>query len=254
MDKAKEAVCFTAGPSGAAFGAGVIHAWLAADRAQPLVTAGISTGALTASAMQKCYRELAAAAAGENTAVDELKLESARWKWFRTYLSTVCNNPLSFLWRSIPDPVDYFADKPPVTDISVKSLPEDLKAESQKARRHFYLLTKLGTWLAGLPIRVSTVASLVVFYIRIKEGSGFAPINLIGGLWHLIKVVAGLWWHLVRAPRFFRDNYGEERRHPAALRTSHMGHQLTAPSAATPDSRRSGLFSSSALPLVRFES
>ena len=53
----KDAVCFTAGFSGALFGAGTIHAYLAARRANPQVAAGISMGALSAAAMQRCYQE-----------------------------------------------------------------------------------------------------------------------------------------------------------------------------------------------------
>ena len=58
-----DAVCFTSGLKGAAFGAGVIHAWLASDRRPPLLAAGISTGSITAAALQQCYRELEGAAA-----------------------------------------------------------------------------------------------------------------------------------------------------------------------------------------------
>src|SRR5215471_408790 len=57
-DAAHDGVCFTAGITGAPFAAGVIHAYLAADRRPPLVVAGISIGALSAAAMQRAYREL----------------------------------------------------------------------------------------------------------------------------------------------------------------------------------------------------
>jgi hypothetical protein len=153
-----EAICFTAGTKGAAFGAGVIHAWLASNRPPPLVVAGISAGAFTAAAMQRCYRELAASK----------HAEEGRWKWFRRYLNKVSTDPPDFLWCAIPDPVDFSADKPPVVDYSCP----ELKQEEAEARRHYHLLTKLGVWLAGLPVRVNSVASLVVHGVRLKERYG----------------------------------------------------------------------------------
>ena len=50
-----DAVCFSAGITGVAFGAGVIHAYLASDRKPPLIIAGISLGAVTAAAMERSY-------------------------------------------------------------------------------------------------------------------------------------------------------------------------------------------------------
>src|SRR5947209_19214013 len=139
-----DAVCFTAGPKGAAFAAGTIHAFLAADRKPPLAAAGISAGALSAAAMQHAYREV------ENSSSKGV-LEVRRWSWYRRYLHTLSDSPLEFLWKAIPDPVDFFADKPPVVDLSCPPALVDAEAES---RRHYYVLTRLGTWLAGLPISV----------------------------------------------------------------------------------------------------
>jgi hypothetical protein len=56
--KQGDAICFTSGPSGAAFSACVIHAWLAADREAPLIAAGVSMGSVSAVALEFCYREL----------------------------------------------------------------------------------------------------------------------------------------------------------------------------------------------------
>src|SRR5947209_5821630 len=53
-----DAVCFTPGFPGATFGAGTIHAYLAADRNPPKVVAGISLGTLSAAVMQRCYKDL----------------------------------------------------------------------------------------------------------------------------------------------------------------------------------------------------
>ena len=189
-----DAVCFTSGPKGAAFGAGVIHAWLAADRKPPLVVAGISTGALTSAAMKKCFQEV-------ESASPETRDQSG-WTWFRRYLEMITVEPLDFLWKAIPDPVDFFSDKPPVTDTSV---PEDLKKEEPAARRHYFLLTRLGVWMGGLPVRVKTVASALVHYVRVKEQYGFAPLNYGSLIWNLAKVVVGVWWHVLRAPMFFLE-------------------------------------------------
>lgn len=115
-------MCFTAGPKGAAFGAGVVHAWLASDRLPPLVAAGISTGAVTAAAMRTAFQKLESA--------EESRLEEARWAWFRRYLDAVTVSPLDFIWKSVPDPVDFFADKPPVQDLSTDLLPEPLKFQA----------------------------------------------------------------------------------------------------------------------------
>jgi len=53
-----DAVAFTAGYQGAPFSAGVLHAWLAADRERPIVAIGISMGTFAAAAMRRAYEEL----------------------------------------------------------------------------------------------------------------------------------------------------------------------------------------------------
>ena len=52
-----DGVCFSAGHTGAPFGAGFIHAYLASDRKPPVVVAGISLGAVTAAVMERSYRD-----------------------------------------------------------------------------------------------------------------------------------------------------------------------------------------------------
>src|SRR5689334_20477612 len=85
-----EAVCFTAGLKGAPFGAGVIHAFLAADRKAPLIVAGISMGALNTAAFQRSYKELCAArTAGGSNGCGAAEIESSRWSWYRKYLRSL---------------------------------------------------------------------------------------------------------------------------------------------------------------------
>jgi hypothetical protein len=105
--KPSDALCFTAGFSGAPFDAGVIHAYLAADRPAPAVVAGISVGAVSAAAMQRAYRELEACRpepAGGNRAAREI----ARWRWCREYIEALSTSPLNVIWNSIPDRHDFF--------------------------------------------------------------------------------------------------------------------------------------------------
>src|SRR5688572_6475361 len=92
-----EAVCFTAGPAGAVFALGAIHAWLAADRRAPEVIAGISVGAVSAAAMQRCCRDLETAKG--NAEVGSEKIEATRWEWFRKYLFALSDSPLEVIFK-----------------------------------------------------------------------------------------------------------------------------------------------------------
>ena len=214
-----DAVCFTAGLRGAAFAAGVIHAWLASDREPPLAASGISVGALSAAAMQKAYRELESPAAAEDPATPEnasaepaasagAETERRRWAWYRRYLDAVTNQPLRFLWKAIPDPVDFSADKPPVNDLAAP--PE--AGDQADARRHFHLLTKLGVWIAGLPVRASTLAAIAVDYVRWKERYGWWRLSGLFFGWHVGKAAAGAWWRLAWSPGFFSERHFGRRR------------------------------------------
>jgi predicted acylesterase/phospholipase RssA len=159
-----DAVCFCAGISGAYFGAGVIHAYLASRRRPPKVAAGISAGALSAAAMQKCYAELDDEQS-QGGACDCASDKKQRWAWFRTYIHALTDNPFAMFWDAIPDISDFFADMPPIKDTS-------LPWGEAAARRQRYILIKLGRWFAALDVRVRTIAETVVYYVRYKEGYG----------------------------------------------------------------------------------
>src|SRR5262249_30210736 len=144
-----DALCFTAGLPAALFGAGVIHAYLAAERPAPKVAAGVSLGALTAAVLQRCYKDLNEAT---THGLGEKALESARCRFSRRYLAKLTDSPLGIVWRSFPDPIDFFADLPPVEDLAC---PSQLKPKEKQARRNYFLLTNLGRWVARLPIGIS---------------------------------------------------------------------------------------------------
>ena len=205
-----DAVCFTPGFPGATFGAGVIHAYLAADRKPPQVAAGISLGTVSAAVMQRCYADLKAAKESQPP-VDPNMVEAARWKFFRKYLSVITDRPFHVIWNGIPDPADFFADLPPIKDpvpetIADESVQTQWKEQEHQARRELYLLVKLGHWLARLPIRISTVANLLVSHVRAKEK--YASPKLIrileAKLWQLATVIS-LVLHVVRVPARFPD-------------------------------------------------
>src|SRR5579872_1196897 len=153
-----DAVCFSAGLTGVAFGAGVIHAYLASDRKPPLVIAGISLGTVSAAAMERSYYFCA----------EESRHETARWRWFRRYLSFLLDSPYDVLSDGIPNPSDCLADLPPVTDPGIPIDPEtgephrvgeNLDADT---RRRLHILSRLGRWVAHIPLNISCIAWLVV--------------------------------------------------------------------------------------------
>jgi predicted acylesterase/phospholipase RssA len=158
-----DAVCFTAGSTGTAFGAGAIHAYLAADRKAPVLVAGISMGALNAAAMQRAYRELNQSRKQSHLPAAQ---EAARWRWFRQYLESLFDQPLNVIWDAIPDQSDFFADMVPIRDTST---PRSLQDDELAARRRRYLLVQLGRWLAQLPVSVSLAANILVNYVRFRE-------------------------------------------------------------------------------------
>jgi len=170
-DDKSDALGFTAGLEGAPFGAGVIHAYLAADRPAPLVVAGISVGAVTAAAMQRAYRELRKESSAGGVR------EAQRWAWFRGYLGTLTRRPLAFLWDAIPDQSDFFTNRPPVRDTSPPPTNDGdtkarLRMEEAEARQARFLLTKLANWIGGLRLTVSEVSTAIVRYVRFKERYG----------------------------------------------------------------------------------
>jgi predicted acylesterase/phospholipase RssA len=188
-----DAVAFTSGPQGAPFAAGVVHAWLASDRERPLVATGISMGTVAAAAMRRVYEEL------EHIEGD---LEVNRWRWYQRYYQAVTDNPVGPLWDALPDPVDFFSETPPARDPSV---PPDLRDESEYARRHYYLLTKCGIWLANLPVRVSTIATLIVMYVRRTEGYGIEVVTWLSFYWNFFISTLGVIFHLISSPQWIAE-------------------------------------------------
>ncbi len=204
-----DAVCFAAGWKAAPFAAGVIHAYLAAGRPAPKLAAGISVGALSAAAMQRCYREL-----GTEEGQDPLECEAKRWGWFRRYLRSLIDSPLDVLWRAFPDPIDLDSDLPPVRDLSC---PPFMRVDESQARRRYFLLIRLASWLARLPIRFSTLAQLAVAHVRRREGyGGFRLARWFSFQWAKLKVVAGGARHLAFSPQFVNE-YSIRGAHAAKL-------------------------------------
>lgn len=190
----RDAVCFTAGPKGAPFAAGVIHSYLAADRPAPKAVAGISTGALSAAALERVYRELQKGSTGDR--------EASRWSWFRRYLDMLSHSPLDVIWNAIPDPVDFFANKPPVADLSARALPTRLQREETEARQNYFRLVKLGVWLSGLRVSVCDVAKCVVSYVRFRERYGYWFWQGVLFLARCGVITVKLFLHLAFAPKF----------------------------------------------------
>jgi len=188
------------------FSAGVIHAYLAADRPAPAVVAGISSGAISAAAFQKAYRL-------KEQGKDR---EAARWAWFQKYAAALTEPPGGVFWDSLPNPTDFFADEnlPGLRDFS---LSPRLQTEQMHARRQRYLLQHLGLWCSKLSVRVSTIGGLIVNYVRYKESYSanaairfwnyfrFATIVVIQLLWHTawhpIRVHEGLFDETKSGPR-----------------------------------------------------
>lgn len=190
-----DAVCFTAGFTGASFAAGTIHAYLASDRSPPRVVAGISMGAVNAAAMQKCYRELEKAGTGQPH-----RREAARWAWFRKYLFELSNRPLEPIWDSLPSPEDFFADRPPVVDLST---PPSLDSHANDAMRQRYLLVQAGQWLTRSKLTVRNLTRLLVWLVRWKEGyPGWWVWRLLMVLWAVAPVAWKITWHVALHPRW----------------------------------------------------
>ena len=189
-----DAVCFSAGLTGAPFGAGTIHAYLASDRKPPRVAAGISLGALNAAVMERCYRDMELCLERSRP-----RTEAARWGWYRRYLTFLLNRPFDVVWDAVPDPSDLIADLPPVEE---PNLPVDengatvglAKQLEIQSRRKLYIVAKLGSWLAHLPIRVSSIAWLTVRYVRARENY---PRNILQ-VWNLLCLHVNLLWILWR--------------------------------------------------------
>jgi len=216
-----DAVCFTAGLAGAPFGAGVIHACLAADRKPPAVVAGISMGALSAAAMQQAYKEIYAGPLPKLAST----LEADRWRWFRNYLRTLSENPLKPFWDSIPDQSDFFADMIPIRDASI---PDKLHLQETASRRHLYLLVRLGRWLAKSPVSIRLLATLLVNFVRCREK--YPKLEKLLGLVILIRSTLSLLtrviFHACLGAQFFPE---AKFRHPPAPQAARSRWALRVP-------------------------
>ena len=190
----QDALCFTAGGHGVHFGAGVVHAYLAADREPPVAVAGISTGALTGAAMYQAYKELLVVPKGSG---DEVR-ESTRWRAFRAYLDKLTNNPLAPVWDAIPNPSEFFGESTPVED---PSCPEALKQKETEARAHHHRLIRLGNWFSGLPVSVSDLADAAVRYVRCKESPAIRPLQFLMLVARVVWITVLVAFHLARDPR-----------------------------------------------------
>lgn len=212
-----EAVCFTAGPDGVPFGLGVIHAYLAADREAPSILAGISSGALTAAAMQRCFRELKKT---DGKSCEER--ERARWRWFRKYLSALVESPLEVIWHSIPDVSDILAKRPPIRETALPKGEDAMEWEDREKRHRleYFLFTKLLSWLFCTRVKVKDLAWLAIAHVRAHESypSAMAPEWLglrrmaLGLRW--AKIAASLLMSVALHPHFF---------YAGAFRTSEKG-------------------------------
>jgi len=208
-----DAICFTPGFPGACFGAGTIHAYLAADRKPPRVAAGISLGTVSAAVMQRSYADLIKAKndRGKDSGPLYDKSTAARWSFFRKYIQTISDRPFQVIWKGIPDPADFFAELPPIRDpvpdtIEDSTLRKDWKKEELAARKELYLLVKLGHWLAKSPVRVSAIANTIVSFVRAREKYPLPkPVRWLQYLVWQSAVVISFILHVVRAPSRFPD-------------------------------------------------
>lgn len=196
-----EGVCFTAGIQGAPFGAGVIHAYLAAGRKPPRVVTGISMGSLTAAAFQRAFRESL-----KNPAQEDM-----RWQWYRRYLKAISENPLEVIWSGIPDQSDFFAEFIPVKDpvpetITDPDLRRSFTQAELEARRDLTLFVKLGHWVSRLPVKVHDVAEAVISYVRVKEGYGYRePRRSFSWWWACFKILLLAVVHNVVHPQWVKE-------------------------------------------------
>ncbi len=212
-----DAVCFTAGPPGAYFGAGTVHAYLAADRPAPVVAAGISSGAVSAAALYKAYRDLDRER--RRTVKPSMEeVESARWTWFRRYLEQITYAPLDFVWDAIPNPIDFFAQTMPVED---PSCPERLKTGETAARIQYHRLIRLGIWFSGLRVTVGDLADLVVRYVRFKERYALWPWQMAALFYRVTRVSVLIAWRTFTYPGWlWRPPVKEQRRARQRFRPS----------------------------------
>jgi predicted acylesterase/phospholipase RssA len=169
VEPCADAVCFTAGLQGVAFAAGTTHAHMAADRAAPAVIAGVSTGALNAAVMQRCYQDLTESREEQS---GSLAIEASRWKFLRRYVTKLSYSPNSVLWDAIPNHTDIFAaDQAPLNDLGIS---DSLREPQKEAEKRKITIDNFFEWITSLPVRVSLLADTTVAYVRWKE-KGASP-------------------------------------------------------------------------------
>ncbi len=179
--------------------------------------AGISSGALSAAALARACqkRDEAKALRDQSSALPPsqqlslAELESRRWTWFRQYLDAITNEPLKAVWDAIPDPDDYFADKPPVKDLSAKELPERIQTGEARARQHYHRIVKLGLWFAGLRVSIGEVTTCAVRWVRFKERYAMWQLQGLMLLGRATFIAAKVLVHLGLSPRFTVEHFGE---------------------------------------------
>src|SRR3974390_625813 len=139
------AVCFTAGVDGVPFALGLIHAYLVSGQPAPSIVAGISAGALSAAALQRCYLEIHKA---EKAGATPDQIEEARWRWLRRYLAFVVDSPFDFLWKAIPDVSDVVSDRPPIRETALPANDDETWGREERGHRlDYHLFTRLLSWL-----------------------------------------------------------------------------------------------------------
>lgn len=195
-----DCVCFTAGPRGALFSLGVIHAYLAADRPPPVIAAGVSVGALSAAAMHRSYREMREAPPGEK--------ETARWKWFRGYVSFLVQRPLDVIWNSVPDISDLLAKRPPIRETAQPK--KRWTPPEQGARLEYYLLVKALQFVSRIDVKLSQLAKMGLHYVRWREYYPDRPLPRLARygslgllLAHAVTIAWRLCWTILLHPGFY---------------------------------------------------
>lgn len=140
----RDAVCFTAGYTTAPFAAGVIHAYLAADRSAPAVAAGVSMGAVAAAVMRRCYEDL------EDVGASAQAREAARFRFLERYVLSAAKAAEIF-W-GLPS-----TEEAAATD------------EGASAASRYLLRARLGELASHLPVTFGTMAKATRAYVLALE-------------------------------------------------------------------------------------
>lgn len=226
-----EAVCFTAGADGVPFAAGVVHAYLAADRPPPSVVAGISAGALSAAAFVASFDALQGSRS---------RSEADRWRWFRSYVATLAHQPLARFLEGLPGytelstlhgavrPISHPAAIEAVLPVPERGSPNSSEGErlrnlEREALGKRFLLQGLWRWAGGLRVRIGDVAGLLynrVAFVELRRARSLErngeqarhrrlerhALTGVGkyarALWYTLLLVLGAVEHLALAPNW----------------------------------------------------